>query len=216
MVIQFAMKHRIGSPPAREGLMLYMARVDCYLISGSEISIDLDASLMEELVDIQHAFIRRLLGINSRSMLAVLFSETGLMPIRMRQVLLALARLRYMVQLGDNGRCSTWWTCLLQGKRAGRGISRLCSDPCRRLSASPRLDICALQPSLLSLMTLILIIRTKSPCRSRLSTTGSRLQGNFNICNCQECKCGVVSLWAAVLRLIRLHKARVACGMWTW
>ncbi|KAJ6481804.1 hypothetical protein C8R45DRAFT_831137 [Mycena sanguinolenta] len=100
----FAMKHRIGSLPAKEGLVLYMARVDCYLISGAEISIDVDAGLMEELVDIQHAFIRRLLGINSRSMLAVLFSETGLMPIRMRRLLLALARLRYMVQLGDNRR----------------------------------------------------------------------------------------------------------------
>ncbi|KAJ7230972.1 hypothetical protein B0H12DRAFT_219425 [Mycena haematopus] len=73
-------------------------------ISGAEISVDVEASLTEELVDVQHAFIRRLLGINSRSMLAVLFSETGLMPIRMRRLLLALARLRYMVQLGPNRR----------------------------------------------------------------------------------------------------------------
>ncbi|KAF7374452.1 Reverse transcriptase domain-containing protein [Mycena sanguinolenta] len=100
----FAMKHRIGSLPAREGLMLYMARVDCYLISGAEISIDVDASLVEELVDIQHAFIRRLLGINSRSMIAVLFSKTELMPIRMRRLLLVLARPRYMVQLEDDRR----------------------------------------------------------------------------------------------------------------
>ncbi|KAJ7456855.1 hypothetical protein B0H11DRAFT_2243748 [Mycena galericulata] len=34
-------------------------------------------------------------------MLAVLFTETGLMPIRIRRLLLALARLRYMVGLGE-------------------------------------------------------------------------------------------------------------------
>ncbi|KAJ7753051.1 armadillo-type protein [Mycena maculata] len=88
-------------PPVKEGLMLYMARVDCYLISGAEISLDVDNSLIKEHLDAQHLFLRRLLGINSRSMLAVLFTETGLMPIRIRRLLLALARLQYMIRLGD-------------------------------------------------------------------------------------------------------------------
>ncbi|KAJ7877339.1 hypothetical protein B0H13DRAFT_1631796, partial [Mycena leptocephala] len=100
----FAMKHRIGSLPVKEGLQLYMARVDCYLISAAEISIDVDAHLLDDYLDIQHLFLRRLLGINSRSMLAVLFTETGLMPIRIRRLLLALARLRYMVGLSDDRR----------------------------------------------------------------------------------------------------------------
>jgi hypothetical protein len=63
----FAMKHRIGSLPVKEGLQLYMARVDCYLISAAEISIDVDAHLLDDYLDIQHLFLRRLLGINSRS-----------------------------------------------------------------------------------------------------------------------------------------------------
>jgi hypothetical protein len=33
----FGLKQRIGSLPVREGLMIYMARVDCYLISGGEL-----------------------------------------------------------------------------------------------------------------------------------------------------------------------------------
>ncbi|KAJ7031290.1 hypothetical protein C8F04DRAFT_898677, partial [Mycena alexandri] len=97
----FAMKHRIGSLPPKEGLQLYMARVDCYLISAAEISIDVDAHLIDEYLEVQHLFVRRLLGINSRSMLAVLFTETGLMPIRIRRLLQALARARYMATLGD-------------------------------------------------------------------------------------------------------------------
>ncbi|KAJ7206242.1 hypothetical protein GGX14DRAFT_367259 [Mycena pura] len=100
----FAMKHRVGSLPVKEGLQLYMARVDCYLISAAEISIDVDAHLIEEHLDAQHLFLRRLLGINSRSMLAVLFTETGVMPIRIRRLLLALSRLQYMVHLGDERR----------------------------------------------------------------------------------------------------------------
>ncbi|KAJ7911527.1 hypothetical protein B0H13DRAFT_1614472, partial [Mycena leptocephala] len=98
------MKHRIGSLPAKEGLQLYMARIDCYLISAAEISIDIDAHLVEEFLDVQHLFLRRLLGINSRAMLAVLFTETGLMPIRIRRLLLALSRLRYMLELGEERR----------------------------------------------------------------------------------------------------------------
>ncbi|KAJ7220580.1 hypothetical protein GGX14DRAFT_354227, partial [Mycena pura] len=100
----FAMKHRIGSLPVKEGLRLYMARVDCYLISAAEISIDVDAHLLDEYLDAQHLFLRHLLGINSRSMLAVLFTETGLMPIRIRRLLLAFSRLRYMVGLGNDRR----------------------------------------------------------------------------------------------------------------
>jgi hypothetical protein len=101
----FAMKHRIGSLPVKEGLTLYLARIDCYLTSGADICLDVDNGLVKEHLEAQHLFLRRLLGINSRSMIAVLFTETGLMPIRVRRLLLALGRLRYMADLGeDSGR----------------------------------------------------------------------------------------------------------------
>ena len=45
----FALNHRIGSLPVREGLQLYMARVDCYLISGCELAIDTYAPLLVSL-----------------------------------------------------------------------------------------------------------------------------------------------------------------------
>jgi hypothetical protein len=92
----FAPKHRIGSLPVREGLLLYKARVDCYLTSGCELSLDTDM-LVTEHVEVQHLFLRRLLGLNSHSMLAVLFTETGLMPVRICRLLLALGRLEYML-----------------------------------------------------------------------------------------------------------------------
>ncbi|KAJ7835708.1 hypothetical protein B0H13DRAFT_1652547, partial [Mycena leptocephala] len=95
----FGLKHRIGSLPVQEGLQLYMARVDCYLISGCELSLDTDNTLLKEHLEVQHLFLRRLLGLNPHSMLAILFTETGQMPVRIRRLLLALSRLRYMAAL---------------------------------------------------------------------------------------------------------------------
>ncbi|KAJ7155318.1 hypothetical protein C8R46DRAFT_997193 [Mycena filopes] len=99
----FALKHRVGTMPVKEGIQLYMARVDCYLISGCELSLDTAAGLLDDHVDVQHTFLRRLLGLNSHSMLAILFTETGQMPLRIRRLLLALGRLRYMV-MAEEGR----------------------------------------------------------------------------------------------------------------
>ncbi|KAJ7023058.1 hypothetical protein C8F04DRAFT_1193808 [Mycena alexandri] len=96
----FALKHRIGTLPVKEGILMYTARVDCYLISGCELSLDTAGGLIEEHIDVQHTFLRRLLRLNSHSMLAILFTETGQMPLRIRRLLLALGRLRYMVEVG--------------------------------------------------------------------------------------------------------------------
>ncbi|KAJ7442088.1 hypothetical protein B0H11DRAFT_1619948, partial [Mycena galericulata] len=94
---------RIGSLPVREGLQLFMARVDCYLISGCELALDTDISLVKEHMEAQNSFLRRLLGLNPHSMLAILFTETGQMPVRARRLLLALGRLQYLVST-DLGR----------------------------------------------------------------------------------------------------------------
>ncbi|KAJ7255433.1 hypothetical protein B0H12DRAFT_987991, partial [Mycena haematopus] len=56
-----------------------------------------DAPLLQDLQDVQHAYMRRLLGLNPRSMLAVLFTETGQIPGRIRRLLPALGRLKYML-----------------------------------------------------------------------------------------------------------------------
>ncbi|KAJ6482322.1 hypothetical protein C8R47DRAFT_1283329 [Mycena vitilis] len=70
-----------------------------------DVCLDVDNGLVAELVDAQHLYLRRLLGINSRSILAVLFTETGVMPLRVRRLLHYLGRLRYMADLGaDSGR----------------------------------------------------------------------------------------------------------------
>ncbi|KAJ7228551.1 hypothetical protein GGX14DRAFT_613504 [Mycena pura] len=92
-------KTHLGSLPVREGLRLYMARVDCYLISGGEISLDVVSRLLEEHMEVQQSFLRRLLGLNSSSLLSILYTETGHTPIKIRRLLCALSRLRYLLTL---------------------------------------------------------------------------------------------------------------------
>ncbi|THV00867.1 hypothetical protein K435DRAFT_559516, partial [Dendrothele bispora CBS 962.96] len=91
----FAVSPMVGSIPPKDGIQLYMARIDPHLTFGCKIAIDVDEALVSKLEAVQHSFLRRLLGLNSHSMLVVLFTETGLVPIRYRRLQLALSYLKY-------------------------------------------------------------------------------------------------------------------------
>ncbi|GAW03734.1 hypothetical protein LENED_005478 [Lentinula edodes] len=78
---------------------LYSALIDCHLINGCEIAIDTDKHLLSMLEQVQLLFLRWMLGLSRRSMVAPLFTETGIMPIRIRRVILALRYLIYLLKL---------------------------------------------------------------------------------------------------------------------
>ena len=59
------------------------------------MTLDVDETLLDTL----HAFIRRMLGLSDRSMLVVLFTETGLMPLQYRRIILALSYLQHLLSL---------------------------------------------------------------------------------------------------------------------
>ncbi|KAF7374664.1 RNA-directed DNA polymerase from mobile element jockey [Mycena sanguinolenta] len=98
----FGAKSMIGTLPPYEGIRLYTARMDPHLTSGCEVCLDVDVSHLEELTDVQHEFLRRLLGLNRRSILAVLFTETGVIPLCYRRIILALGYLIYLMSLPAN------------------------------------------------------------------------------------------------------------------
>ncbi|EIN08657.1 hypothetical protein PUNSTDRAFT_21169, partial [Punctularia strigosozonata HHB-11173 SS5] len=87
---------KIGDLRPADAFKLYMARVDPNLVHACEIALDIDPVLLRRLESVQFKFVRRALGLSSRSHTAVLFTETGLMPLRHRRVILAL---RYLVHL---------------------------------------------------------------------------------------------------------------------
>ena len=68
----FALDSFMGALPPKEGKMLYMARVDPILTFGCEVVLDMEDALVQKLTDVQHLFIRRLLGLGPRSLLATL------------------------------------------------------------------------------------------------------------------------------------------------
>jgi hypothetical protein len=80
---------------------LYMARVDCHLIHGCEVSPDSGDLYVKQLCVIQIDFWRQALNVHSHSMLVVLFIETGfrIMPLRIRRLLLLLGYLKYLLSL---------------------------------------------------------------------------------------------------------------------
>jgi exonuclease III len=95
----FALDSFIGALPPKEGKMLYMARVDPILTFGCEVVLDVEETLVQKLSDVQHLFIRRLLGLGPRSLLATLFTETGILPLRFRRAKLAIGYLIYLLRL---------------------------------------------------------------------------------------------------------------------
>ncbi|KAJ7181923.1 hypothetical protein C8R46DRAFT_885180, partial [Mycena filopes] len=80
----------VGTLPAWDARTLYMARIDPYLTAGCDVCLDVDNKGLKMLEKVQLMFLRRMLGLSSRSMRAVLFSETGIWPIKYRRVYLAL------------------------------------------------------------------------------------------------------------------------------
>ncbi|KAF5378897.1 hypothetical protein D9615_006858 [Tricholomella constricta] len=91
-----------GRLTPKELKQLYMARVDCHLIHGCEISPDAEEVHVSKLEDVQISFLRRILNVHKRSMLVPLYTETGIMPLRPRRLLLTLRFLRYLVSLNND------------------------------------------------------------------------------------------------------------------
>ncbi|OCH88481.1 hypothetical protein OBBRIDRAFT_779980 [Obba rivulosa] len=94
-----AVEALIGDIPPREGRLLHMSRVDPHLTYACDVVLDIDAPLLAKLEAVQHYHLRRVLGLSSRCTTAVLFTETGLQPLRYRRVLLALGYLSYICSL---------------------------------------------------------------------------------------------------------------------
>ncbi|KAJ7066872.1 hypothetical protein B0H15DRAFT_971598 [Mycena belliarum] len=76
-----------GRLTPKELKQLYMARVDCHLIHAEDVHV---------------SFIRQMLNLHRRSMIAPLFTETGIMPLRVRRFVLDLGHLVYLLGLNND------------------------------------------------------------------------------------------------------------------
>ena len=78
----WAIKDRTGDLLPWHAKQLYMAQVDCHLIHRCEVMPDATKSLLEPLVDVQVKFIQKMLHVSSQSMLILLHTETGIIPLQ--------------------------------------------------------------------------------------------------------------------------------------
>ncbi|KAJ7074117.1 hypothetical protein C8F01DRAFT_8849 [Mycena amicta] len=88
-----------GRLPPVVGLQLYYALIDCHLIHGCDVMLDVDPRSFDQLEDINLAVLRRILGVGHRSGIPQLYSELGVYPLRVRRLELALSYLRYLLKL---------------------------------------------------------------------------------------------------------------------
>jgi hypothetical protein len=76
-------------------IKLYKARIDPHLTHGSDVVVDVSEPDIAPLEHAQRRFLRRMLMANSHSIKALLLSESGILPIRHRRLVLALKGARY-------------------------------------------------------------------------------------------------------------------------
>ncbi|KLO20657.1 hypothetical protein SCHPADRAFT_789022, partial [Schizopora paradoxa] len=78
---------------------LYMACIDPHLTYGAELILDTSNVQLEPLQAVQHKYLRHILGLNPCSILAPLFTETGVVPLQLRRAELTIRYLKYLVSL---------------------------------------------------------------------------------------------------------------------
>ncbi|KAJ7123418.1 hypothetical protein C8R44DRAFT_875615 [Mycena epipterygia] len=94
-----AVEDMTGRLTPKELKELCMARVDCHLIHGCKITPDSEDVYVKQLSKVQISFIHHMLNLHPRSSIARLFTETGLMPLRVRRLLIILKHLVYFLGL---------------------------------------------------------------------------------------------------------------------
>ncbi|KAF9029934.1 hypothetical protein BDZ89DRAFT_917008, partial [Hymenopellis radicata] len=74
------------------GIQLFSSLVDCHLISGCEVTPDVDLGALASLVSVQKACLRRILGIDTQC-------PVHREPLKYRRVILTLRYLCYLLSL---------------------------------------------------------------------------------------------------------------------
>ncbi|KAF5336625.1 hypothetical protein D9758_015930 [Tetrapyrgos nigripes] len=88
-----------GRIPPKSAKELYTALVNCHLIFGCEVVLDITDSAIHLLEEVQHHFWCQILGLSKNSILTPLFTETVIRPIRVRHAILALSYMKYLFEL---------------------------------------------------------------------------------------------------------------------
>ncbi|KZW01181.1 hypothetical protein EXIGLDRAFT_666456 [Exidia glandulosa HHB12029] len=153
----FFVESRTGQLPPWEGCMLYSAQLDSRLTHAVEVTGVGTNKQLELLESVQLHYLRRLLGLQTRSQKCVLFSETGVLPLRARRLELVLGYLIYLLRLPDShyakralrqtmenadSRRSGWWHDLRQAEALRVRVRAISGESItEEIRGSPKLEI---------------------------------------------------------------------------
>ncbi|TFY67731.1 hypothetical protein EVJ58_g1437 [Rhodofomes roseus] len=87
----------VAELPPWAALTLYQLHVDPHLTGGAEVAPHVRLSSLTLLAAVQNVYLRRMMGLNPRAVTALLYTETGLWPIRYRRLSLALRYALYII-----------------------------------------------------------------------------------------------------------------------
>ncbi len=95
--VALTLEKYLGDLPPKEALQIYKARVAAHLTYGAELAVDVSAAWVEPLEAVEKYFLRRILHVHKRCHMAILYTETGLLPLRYVRVMRALKYLRRLL-----------------------------------------------------------------------------------------------------------------------
>ncbi len=98
----FAIQDKTGRLTPTQLKLLYNARVDCHLTHACEVVPDAIDAHVKDLERIQEWFIRRSQRVGKKAPRIALYTETGLMPLRVRRFVLLMRYLQYLLNLKDH------------------------------------------------------------------------------------------------------------------
>lgn len=86
----FSIEDVVSQIGIHTGIRLYGSLVEPHLLKGCAFILDDQPSNIERLEKVQRQFLRKLLGLCRDSMIAALFTETGVIPMPPRRIIIAL------------------------------------------------------------------------------------------------------------------------------
>ncbi len=99
--VTLRLQKHFGDLPPAQALTIYKSRISAHLTYASEIAIDLGATNLALLEAVEVYFLRRVLHVHDRSKVVILYSETGIMPLRFVRIIRPLRFLQGLLQLPD-------------------------------------------------------------------------------------------------------------------
>lgn len=121
--VALRLQKHFGDLPPAQGLTVYKARVASHLTYAAEVAIGVSPPALALLESVETHFLRRILHVHDRSRLAILYSETGVIPLRFKRLLRPLKFLRRLLALPDSRlavRCLRTFVLLWRRGAAGQ------------------------------------------------------------------------------------------------